>query len=266
MHASGPRRPGASPGYPVAPTTLRAFAETWLAARALHSRTKIHYERLLENWILSELADLSIGAISPEIVRSWYATVAEGRHTTKAHAYGLLRAILAAAVAHGLIDSNPCVIEGAASSMRVKQVKPVTGPELTAIAYAMPPRYRLAVLMSAWCDIRFGELTELRREDVDLTNGVIHIRRVVVWVDSKPSVRPPRGRSAARDVTIPADLLPGIEEHLRDHAGPELLFPSQQGAQLTTSTLYRPFSSARAVAGRQDLRWHDLRGFRQALP
>jgi integrase len=44
----------------------------------------------------------------------------------------------------------------------------------------MPERYQLMILLASWCGLRFGEIAELRRSDVDLTNGVIRVRRGVV--------------------------------------------------------------------------------------
>lgn len=38
-----------------------------------------------------------------------------------------------------------------------------------------------------------------------------------------------------------------------------LLFPAVGGGHLAPATLYRRFYTARAKAGRGDLRWHDLR-------
>ena len=44
----------------------------------------------------------------------------------------------------------------------------------------MPARYQAMMLLASWCALRFGELTELRRHDVDLDDGVIRVRRAVV--------------------------------------------------------------------------------------
>lgn len=74
---------------------------------------------------------------------------------------------------------NPCHIRGAGSSKRVKRIEPATLPELQALTEAMPERYQLMVLLAAWCGLRFGELTELRRKDIDLAHGVVKIRRAV---------------------------------------------------------------------------------------
>ena len=56
----------------------------------------------------------------------------------------------------------------------------LTSATLEILTKAMPERYRLMVLLASWCALRFGELAELRRGDVDTKAGVIHVRRGVV--------------------------------------------------------------------------------------
>ena len=103
----------------------------------------------------------------------------------RAHAYGLLRSILATAVQDGLIPSNPCHIRGGGNSKRVHKIKPATLAELEKLVANMPERYRPMTLLAAWCGLRFGELAELRRGDLDMRNGRIRIRRAVVRVDGQ---------------------------------------------------------------------------------
>ena len=53
-----------------------------------------------------------------------------------------------------------------------------------------------------------------------------------------------------------------MRDHLANHAqwGRDgLLFPAVGGGHLAPSTLYGSFYKARGAAGRDDLRWHDLR-------
>jgi integrase len=152
----------------------------------------------------------------------------------------------------------------------VKRIRPATLAELEALVDAMPERYRVMVLLASWCGLRFGELAELRRHDVDLTNGVIHVRRGMVRAKADdPSgaklallVKGPKSDAGRRDVTIPPHLLPAVADHVKRHAqvGPQgLLFPAGHGGHLVPSTLYRVFYPARDAAGRPDLRFHDLR-------
>jgi integrase len=105
-------------------------------------------------------------------------------------------------------------------------------------------------------------LAELRRRDVDLTAGVLRIRRGVVRAAGEVIVGTPKSAAGIRDVAIPPHLIPAVEAHLAEHAAPGrdgLLFPAANGGHLAPSTLYRSFYAARAAAGRPDLRWHDLR-------
>ena len=112
--------------------------------------------------------------------------------------------------------------------------------------------------------MRFGELTELRRHDIDLDadEGVIRIERGVVRTYDGFAVGTPKSDAGVRDVAIPPHLVIPLPGHLATHVGPEpdaLLFPAHHGGHLAPSTLYRHFYAARTLAGRPDLRFHDLR-------
>jgi hypothetical protein len=61
------------------------------------------------------------------------------------------------------------------------------------------------VLLAAWCGLRFGEL---RRSDIDLTNGAIHVLRGVVRTRTGRTVKGPKrdagnGRSRSRRTRCP---------------------------------------------------------------
>jgi integrase len=126
----------------------------------------------------------------------------------------------------------------------------------------MPERLRLMLLLAAWAALRFGELIELRVYDIDLAEGVVHVRRGAVRLKGEFVVGDPKSAAGKRSVALPPHLLPAVEKHLADcvpNKPDALLFPSAGGTHLQPSTLYRHFYRARAAAGREDLRWHDLR-------
>jgi integrase len=257
--------------------TLREYADAWLTTRDLQPTTRGHYRQVLDAHIYPTFGDTAVTAITPAAVRAWHADLArpkgskvKDRPTARAHAYGLLRTILNTAVADDLIPANPCRVRGGGQSKRVKRIRPATLAELTKLVDAMPERYRVMVLLASWCGLRFGELAELRRHDVDLTNGVIHVRRGMVRAKADDPtgarlvllVKDPKSDGGRRDVTIPPHLLPAVTDHVNRHAqvGPQgLLFPAGHGGHLVPSTLYRVFYPARDAAGRPDLRFHDLR-------
>ncbi|WP_349269137.1 Putative prophage phiRv2 integrase [Mycolicibacterium parafortuitum] len=240
------------------------YAEGWLKQRGIKDRTREHYRKLLDNHILPTFADVELRDIAPDAVRRWYATTAVGTPTMRAHAYSLLRAIMQTAMADDFVDSNPCRISGASTARRVHKIRPATLGELETITQAMPDAYQAFVLMAAWLAMRFGELTELRRKDVDLVDEVVRVRRAVVRAGDDFKVTTPKSDAGVRDISIPPHLIPAIEDHLDRHVRPgknALLFPSVGDPErhLAPSALYRMFYTARAKAGRDDLRVHDLR-------
>lgn len=247
----------------TAPVTLRAYSEAWLTDRGVEDRTREHYAQLLRDQVYPVLGDAPVPAIAPSAVRTWHADLGQRTGpTARAHAYGLLRTILNTAVADEVITANPCRVRGAGQSKRAVRIEPATLAELEVIMSAMPDKYHLMVLLASWCALRFGELAEIRRSDVDATNGVLHIRRGVVRTATGRKVKAPKSEAGKRKVAIPPHLMPVVRQHMRDHAAmgrDGLVFPAVHGEQLAPSTLYRVYYPAREKAGRADLRFHDLR-------
>ncbi len=237
------------------------YAAQWLEHRPLKPRTRWHYQQIHDAHLAPTFTRMRLVDITPDTVRSWHSKLVVGP-TSKAHAYGLLKAILATAAGDRLIVSNPCVIRGAGNTKRAKQIKPASLGELEVITTAMPPRYRAMVLLASWCGLRFGELAELRRHDVDLTNEVVKVRRGVVRFDGQTLIDTPKSDAGTRDVAIPPHLVEILRSHIAEHAQPGrngLLFPARHGGNMAPATLYKVFYPARDKAGRPDLRWHDLR-------
>jgi integrase len=245
-----------------APLTFGVYAERWLKHRQLKPRTRYHYVKLLESRILPTFEDVPVRAITADLVDDWYSAQGDERPTARSHAYGLLRAILAGAVQARAIDFNPCHIRGAGTSKRVHKSEPATLAELETIVEEMPERYKLMILLAAWCAMRFGELAELRRGDLDLKRSVVKIRRAVIRVDGEMIIGTPKSDAGTRDVAIPPHLMQLVKAHLAEHAEPGkdgLLFPAASGGHLAPSTLYKVWYPARHAADRDDLRFHDLR-------
>lgn len=254
---------------PRGPVTVREYAEAWLAGRHLEESTRDHYRTLLDGHIYPALGRVAVVDLDPVKVREWYAKLATGdgkkvkdRPTARAQSYSLLKTILKTAVEEdGLIEANPCRIRGASQAKRAKTIRPAGLAELESIVRAVPARYRLLVLLAAWTALRFGELTELRRGDVDVKEGVLRVRRGVArakWVKG------PKSEAGKRDVHIPPHVIPMVTDHLRDHVGihrDALLFPAARdaGKHMAHGTMQAVFYPARERAGRPDLRFHDLR-------
>lgn len=247
---------------PLTNTGLRfgPYSAKWLAERKLKPRTREHYGKILAAH-LAAFHDVPLRRITPAMVDQWWGDLDTGP-TMKAHAYSLLRTIMGTALSRDLITANPCRITGAGASEPARKVQLPTLGELGAAADAMPEQYRLMVLLGAWCAMRFGELTGLRRRDIEPDGTVIRIRRGVVRAQRQLQVGTPKSKAGVRDVAVPPHLHGAVRNHLADHTAPGrdgLLFPGPTGGFLSPETFYRYWHPAREAAGREDLHFHDLR-------
>jgi integrase len=245
----------------VRPITFGEYAATWIECRAVKPRTRAHYEDLLRLHILPTFEKSIVVDVTPVDVRTWNAKVAKGRPTARAHAYSLLKTIFAQAVDDELRLINPCRIKGAGQTKRVVRIHPASIDELETLVIKMPDRFRAMVLLAAWCALRFGELVALRRQDIDVVEGVLRVDFGISRTRGQVHRADPKA-SSNRDVAIPPHLLPALVHHLAHVADrPDaLLFPAADGVKyLACATLYNPYYRAREAAGRPDLRFHDLR-------
>lgn len=252
------------PAEPKAPAVaLRVYADAWLTSRDLEDRTREHYEQLLRDHVYPRFGNVPVPEIGAAAVRTWHADLrTRTGPTARSHAYSLLRTVMNTAIADELIAANPCRVRGAGQTKRAAKIRPASLAELEIIVNAVPGKYKLMVLFAAWLALRFGELAELRRHDVDLNSGVVYVRRGVVRTNTGRKVKDPKTDAGKRPVAIPPHLVPVVESHLTAHAvaGRDgLLFPAGHGSQLAPSTLYKVYYPARKKAGREDLRFHDLR-------
>ncbi|MDO5741248.1 MAG: site-specific integrase, partial [Ornithinimicrobium sp.] len=136
--------------------------------------------------------------------------------------------------------------------------------ELDVLVQEMPVNLEALVLLCAWCALRVGEVLELRRRDLDLNRGVVKVTRAVSWVRGQTIVGTPKSSAGTREVSVPPHIVPALEQHLEKYVRPgrdALLFPSVRDHQrhLQPTVLHTAWRKARAAAGREDLRIHDLR-------
>ena len=179
--------------------TLGQYAETWLDQRTLKHTTQVHYRRILAHF--APLDDLPLERLTPQRVREWHATTLVNRPTFRSHAYGLLHAVCETAVTDELLTANPCQIERAMQTPRKRQPVILSIAELGQVAEAIEPRYRALVLISAWCGLRWGEVTELRRKDIGKDALVLAVSRGATHQEGCNIDTPKSGRG--RTVVIP---------------------------------------------------------------
>lgn len=204
----------------------------------LRESTKTLYRRLLRV-NLRPFWGRSIESIATSEISEWWAdSIKDGNLTISSKAYKLVNAAFRRAVSERLVTSNPCMVLGAQSAITGKKVLAPSQEEVANIAAAINPRYTRMVILMAYGGFRYGEVTELRRQDVSRVNVdgfdtySFRVERAVTLVQDlngnyKHKVDKPKSSAGTRDVVVSSMFKSMIDSLLEDT--PEdpksLLFP-----------------------------------------
>ena len=264
--------------------TLDEFARDWIAkrlvrGRPLKDRTREHYLDIHERWFTA-LHELQLASITQADIDRWYHGL-PAAPTMRIHAYSLLKAMYRTAVTRKLVEESPVDVEGATARATPKDVTLLTVAQVQALSDAVPPRHRLLILLAAWCGLRFGELTALRRRDIDLAEGTITVEQAAVTVSGQRLITTPKSAAGHRTIYLPPHLTEDVRQHLAiftSTGADTLVFPGNEGQPLTPGQVHghsprfdkrtgkkkhpgNGFYRARHQIGRPDFRFHDLRHF-----
>ena len=188
--------------------TFSAWATTWLAQpgkrRSAHSRD----ETIVRVHLIPAFGDRPIGAITPADIRQLVAAWAEryAPRTTKRH-YGVLRAIIAAAVAADMIGRSPCRgVRLPPAADRIVHV--VNGEELQRLATSLGPSYAPMAYLGAVLGLRWGEVAGLRVGAIAWLHGTLTVTEQITRGPRGMHVSgPPKSQAGRRTLAIPEPLL-----------------------------------------------------------
>ncbi|UUW88345.1 tyrosine-type recombinase/integrase [Pimelobacter simplex] len=268
------------------------YATAWIEerrvkGRPLAAKTRDHYTDLLGRYLTPAFGTLPIDQITPEVVSEWYDAFkpagsrkgnrAKGKDagaTARAHTYSFGRAVMNTAIsAHGPLVGrvNPFAIRGGGSSPGRRREELATAEEVKVMLATIRPDWRALIELGLWTGLRYGEIVGLRRADIDLTRRVVRVRYSIARTKSEGVIQKgTKSDAGERDQRIPANLVPVLLDHLKNHVAKgrtALLFPSATGKHLAPSAFYgKPLKSggngwyaAREAAGHPSLHFHDLR-------
>ncbi len=243
------------------------YAEDWLASGVKRGRisptTEAKYRGLLDRHLIKQFGPTHLGDIKSVKIQRWYDDLAAEHPSTAASAYRLLATIFNRAVKDSLLSPSPCNIEGAGRDPR-KIRDGATPAECQAAIDAIPEKYRCAIMLGAWGQLRRSEVLGLQRGDIDTSEGTVSIKRAwKVTETGKTTLGPPKSEAGLRTLYMPQHVLNALSAHLDEYVGPEKdawLFPGTNGKPMIHRTFSRVWTRARTTINRPDLHFHDLRG------
>ena len=244
-----------------------AYADEWINQHPrLGPRTADVYRSLVRRHLAPTLGQIPLGQLDTATVREWRAGLLEAgvSSTMAAKSYRLLRAILNTAVTEDeLIIVNPCRIRGAGEE-RASERPLLTLDQLYALVDLMPDRWQAFLLLKTFASLRWGEITALTRNDLDLERRTVRVRRQFLTMPGGLQLRPPKSKAGIRMVSFPAAILPELRHHLDTYSvdGPDgLVFANEHGQPWHRGN-FNPavrWREVREQIGVPNLHLHDLR-------
>jgi len=248
--------------------------EAKVAARERHPRTLESHRYHLEQHLLPALASRRVASITVDGVAELLLEL-RGKGCsakTTANALATLHSILRYALRHGWITIDPVdLLEPDERPRLVRRRQRVLGrTEIERLLAACPPPGRLMVITALYSGLRVSEMLGLIWDDVDLTNGVIHVRVQLSRAHRGMPARrvPTKTPASVRDIPLVAQLghlLAAHKQATTFAAGTDWVFTTTRGTphghrNVTQRVLQR---AARSAGLDQDgwppLRFHDLR-------
>jgi integrase len=141
----------------------------------------------------------------------------------------------------------------------------LTVPDVSALADAVPARFRAMILLATFASLRFGEVTALERRDIDLGAGTVRVRRTFVEVRGDGLVAgPPKSKAGLRTVSVPPTVVEAMREHLEEYVEDDPsapVFTGPKGGVIWRGNFRKLTAWTKTVAdlGFAGLHFHDLR-------
>jgi integrase len=283
--------------------TFHTIAKEWLAAQHFDRRhTANGYRRIIEgnNDLMETFGSTPIGDITYSTTLRYIKDAA----TTKApqtvrHRFYVLRTVLDYAVHNRLLPTNVARSVPPRTLPTVRRMKaheeqryPLTTAETDRIIQALPEPHDMFTRLVADAWLRPEEATGLTLADVDLDEGIIRVRTVIVEVQGELFREDAtKTHKSRRDIDLSTPTLRELERYIAEHraratkwfaSNPEHVHPGEalplfvglvvggaHGRPLVDrldyskvfrySSLDRHWRSALKVAGVPHMRFYDLR-------
>lgn len=184
--------------------------------------------------------------------------------------HAALHAAFADAIREGMMTDNPADAVRLDGKYRPKFIPWTSKEARQFLAAAQADRLYAVYAVALSLGLRRGEALGLRWVDVDLDEGVIHVRQSLQRVNGSLRFGPVKSDDSDRTVALPPACVSALERHReqqeqeRTDAGHRwqdhgLVFTTTLGTPIEPRNIYRHFVRLCERAGVRRIRFHDLR-------
>jgi len=232
--------------------TLGDWWEQWHSTRAdlrwsTETRNEIRWRLHIEPY----LGDVPLAAIDRARLRTWAADLHQSGMAPSSvrKAVQAVRQVLEVAVEDRIIPTNPATRLRGLPKTSTREARFCTPEEVARLVAATDEHHRAFVATAAWSGLRLGELTGLRRRNVDLPGARLAVVETITEVSGQ-LVHQAFGKTSAatRTVPIPQHLVRILKPHIDGLAPEDLVFTASGGGPIRRSLFHARVWQAATIA------------------
>jgi integrase len=262
--------------------TVEEFVVDWLEnthRRKVRPRTYERYREAVYLHIVPALGRIQLQKLTAQHVRAFYTKKAdEGLSASTITCYhSVLHLALNTAVKWELLPKNVCDLVSPPRRERF-EIQPLTTEQAERFITAVRGhKWEALFVVTIFTALRRAEVLGLKWQDIDLTTGVLQVRRILSRVPTNTPGRThvyveaePKTKQSRRSVALAAFAVAALTTHRakqleakvkagaiwREH---DYVFCTSLGTHLNPNEVVKEFKKLLKQGGLPDIRFHDLR-------
>lgn len=243
-------------------SNFKQWAERWLEVSAYEVKETTHYEYAGGIRQLTErFGNKNVFEITPKMVQEYLNELylhGKSKSTINKRKY-LIQQIYRYINLQGVAVTSPCILVKAPRMAGQESRRPLSEDEIRQI---ISNRHIEPFGFYAFCllflGLRRSEMMALRWQDIDFQQEIIHINKVVVYLNSKPQLNYVlKNGWREREIPIPDLLLDELKRLAPNKTG--FIFADQPKKLLNENTINRRWAAYRDAAGLGNVTQHMVR-------
>ncbi|MDX6269901.1 MAG: integrase [Acidobacteriota bacterium] len=261
------------------PLTTRDYLSKWLQTAArprVAERTFNSYSELITRYVTEDLGRRKLSDLRPLHIQKLYADMQERGLSARTVRYfhAVLTSALKQAVRWDMLARNPAEAVDLPKQVRkeMQALSPIEAGRF--IKAAAEDKWGIIFVFALATGMRPEEYLGLQWKDVDLEQGVVTVRRALIWRTTGGGWHfgEPKTARSRRSIPLPASTLRSLVDHRRkqaeerlkvgaDYQQHDLVFATSEGCPLMPRNLkrrhFRPILKTAELP--EDFRLYDLR-------
>lgn len=203
--------------------------------------TYVNYKKVMNKHVLPRFGNVPIDSITGLDIEVFISKL-KCKSKTKHNILTPLRRVMKFAKTHHMIQANP--FDDVAEIKRTKGGKPkaLNLDEVRRFMNCLNDFWKPLFLFLFLTGVRIAEAAGLKWKHVDLVNGIVRIRKTIVFVNGKAIYKEPKTESSIRDVKLPEVVIEALrEQRKRTWKGnrENFVFLNREGRNIHRQTLNR---------------------------